>query len=197
MARPRRPAAGRQAGRRHRLREQVLEHAQAAVEPDVVRRAQRPARQRQERAVGAHERKVGLRVAAVDGEDDGALTAAPASAAVTSVRSSSSSARRCSHCPISGCASSALRATRDRRSAPPPRRAARRPRRAATRPSSSGASGALGQRRGAVGADARRHLDDVVVREPGERRRRCARRRRASRRRRWPASATSRVAASL
>ena len=44
--------------------------SQAAVQPEVVRRALRAADERQHRAVGADEREVGLRVAAVDGEHD-------------------------------------------------------------------------------------------------------------------------------
>ena len=47
------------------------------LEPEMVRRGQRPAHVREERAVLAHEREVGLRVAAVDGQDDRSLIALP------------------------------------------------------------------------------------------------------------------------
>ena len=52
------------------LPEEALEHLDAAVDAEVVRRAQRPAHEREDAAVGRDEREVGLRVAAVDGEDD-------------------------------------------------------------------------------------------------------------------------------
>ena len=52
------------------LPEEALEHLDAAVDAEVVRRAQRPAHEREDMAVGRDEREVGLRVAAVDGEDD-------------------------------------------------------------------------------------------------------------------------------
>ena len=54
----------------HRLAEEALEHLDAAVHAEVVRRAQRPAHEREHLAVGRDEREIGLRVAAVDGEDD-------------------------------------------------------------------------------------------------------------------------------
>ena len=58
--------------RRQRLGEQVLEHvAGSRRAPMWCGELSRPARQRQHHAVGAHEREVGLGVAAVDGEDDG------------------------------------------------------------------------------------------------------------------------------
>ena len=136
------------------------------VEPDVVRRAQRPARD----APAARRRRARAR-----GRSSSCRRRRPG----RSERSRSRPASRAEqaveqrldlpHCPTSGCASSALRAVAGRRRPPPPRRAARRRRRAATRPSSSGASGALRQRHGAVRAHARRDLDDVVVGEPGER----------------------------
>src|SRR3954465_10054979 len=54
-----------------RLVEQVLQQRDAAVEPDVVRRAHPAAHEREHRAVVAHQREIGLGVAAVDGEHDG------------------------------------------------------------------------------------------------------------------------------
>src|ERR687888_1238787 len=62
-------AVARAAGVAGRLVEQALEHVERAVEPEVVRRAERPADERKHLAVGADEREVGLRVAAVYGEN--------------------------------------------------------------------------------------------------------------------------------
>ena len=50
------------------LGEQAVQQRHGAVEPDVVRRAERPADEREQRAVRPDEREVGLRVAAVDRE---------------------------------------------------------------------------------------------------------------------------------
>ncbi len=86
--------------------EQLVEHVEGALDAEMVRRAAGAAHEREQLAVLAHEREVGLRVAAVDGEDD---PPAHATASASSSRSSSPSTR--STWPISGCASRALRAT--------------------------------------------------------------------------------------
>ena len=110
------PVVGRQAGLGRSALEQLGEHVQRALEPEVVRRAQRPSFECEERAVGGDEREVGLRRAAVHGEERGAAHTRASLAA----RRSSISSLAMSHWPISGCASSALRA-----SAGSPERAAR------------------------------------------------------------------------
>ena len=82
----------------------------SAEQVDRSRRARcgaaswRPAHEREQRAVVAQQREIGLRVAAVDGEDERAHRQRLAR------RSRSSSSPAISSWPISGCASSALRA---------------------------------------------------------------------------------------
>ena len=64
------PLSPREPGSRGRLVEEALEHLEAAVDAEVVRRAERAAHEREHAAVRADEREMRLRVAAVDGEDD-------------------------------------------------------------------------------------------------------------------------------
>ena len=59
-----------------RLVDEPLEHVHAAVETQVVRRAERPAHVRDQAAVVGEQREIGLRVAAVDREHDHASTSA-------------------------------------------------------------------------------------------------------------------------
>ena len=108
-----RAVAVRDPGVGERLVEQVVDHLQRAVEAEVVRRAEPAADEREHLAVGAHEREVGLRVAAVDREDERCAHAR--SWAKNCGRCSRSAASSCSvssstggTCPTSGCASSAL-----------------------------------------------------------------------------------------
>ena len=89
---------------RERVSEEPAEQRHAAVEPDVMWRAEAAAHERQQPAVLAQQRQVGLGVAAVDGEDH-----APAHRTGSPCRSRSTSSPAISSCPISGCASSALR----------------------------------------------------------------------------------------
>ena len=56
---------------------QVVDHLQRPVEAEVVRRADPPRTSASTLAVAAHEREVGLRVAAVDRQTSGALTRPP------------------------------------------------------------------------------------------------------------------------
>ena len=85
-------------------RVQLLEQLERAVEPEVVRRAAAAADEREHRAVVAHQREVGLRVAAVDGEHE-----PPAHRTGSPASSRSTSSPAISSWPISGWASSALR----------------------------------------------------------------------------------------
>src|SRR5439155_21497917 len=91
---------------RDRAGEEALEDAETAVDAEVVRRAERSADEREQRSVAADQGEVRLRVPTVDGEDD---AHAACSALASSSRSTSSSAS--AYCAISGCASSALRAS--------------------------------------------------------------------------------------
>src|SRR5581483_4265631 len=91
----------RQIGAIAHLVDEAGEDVQAALEAKVVGRALRPAHRADHLAVLTDEDDVRLRVAAVDGEDGPQRTA---SSAIRSSRPSTSSS-----CPISGCASSALR----------------------------------------------------------------------------------------
>ena len=50
--------------------DQTVEHRQAALDAQVVRRALRSSDERQERAICTEQCEVGLRVAAVDSEDE-------------------------------------------------------------------------------------------------------------------------------
>ena len=106
--------AVRQAGLLNRLREQVADDAERAVQAEVVRRALGAADERKHPAVVADEREVGLPVAAVDGEHERAAhrTASRESncgrCARPASRSSSVSRSACGAWPTSGCASSAL-----------------------------------------------------------------------------------------
>ena len=94
-----------------RLVAKPLEQAYGFRQPEVVWRGKRAADVREQRAVAADEREVGLRVAAVDREDDRlAHRAAPASDSASSARRLSSSAPESSSCPISGWVRSAFRA---------------------------------------------------------------------------------------
>ena len=105
---------------RERLVQQPLEKGDRLGEPEVVRRRERPARVGEQRPVLADQRKVGLRVAAVDGDDDRlAHPATPASESGSSASSASSSDPASSSWPISGCARSALRAVTGHACAPP------------------------------------------------------------------------------
>src|SRR5439155_27238763 len=112
--------------------DELLQHGRTAVEAEVVRRAERAARVRDQRPVRLDEREVGLRVAAVDGEDHASTSAA--------IRSSSCSA--IAYWTTSGCASSAFFTSSSSRLSAAV--AARRSYAAVcwTSPSSSGASGA-------------------------------------------------------
>ena len=87
-----------------RVRVQLLEHRDRAVEPDVVGRADAAAHEREHLAVLAQQRQVGLRVAAVDGEHE-----PPAHRTGSPASSRSTSSPAISSWPISGWASSALR----------------------------------------------------------------------------------------
>ena len=90
-------------GRRADLRGERVDHVRARLDADVMRVAQRAAGEAEHRAVLPHESRVGLRAPAVDGEDGLQRTA---SATSRSSRPSTSSTW-----PISGWASSALRAS--------------------------------------------------------------------------------------
>src|SRR5205814_2403308 len=101
-----------QAGLGDRLCEEVAENCEAAVDAEVVRRALWPADEREDLAVGADERQVGLRVAAVDREDE-RLGHAVTSRDSNCGRCSRPAARRlsvssstCGTWPMSGCARS-------------------------------------------------------------------------------------------
>ncbi len=85
--------------------EEAAEHVQRPFDSDVVRGAQRASFQREQAAVRRDEREVRLRRAAVDREQGGSAHTCASLAA----RSSPASSFAVSHCPISGCASSALR----------------------------------------------------------------------------------------
>ena len=65
-----RPVRPLQAGLLDRFVEELLEHAEAAADAEVMRRAEWAAHERAHVAVRGDERQVRLRVAAVDGEDD-------------------------------------------------------------------------------------------------------------------------------
>src|SRR5262245_14326023 len=134
----------RETGLAQRVLEEFVEHVEASVHSQVLRSTARPATKHQRAPVGRDEREVGLRVAAVDREDDAVAHATTSLVA----RSRSSSSPASSSCAISGCASSALRATSGSRVSAA--RAARRSYAATcwTRPRSSGASGDWGRRAG-------------------------------------------------
>ena len=109
---------------------------------------------------------MGLRVAAVDGEHDRRGHTATGLSAAARLSASSS----LSGCwPTNGCASSAFRTSAG--SAVTAARAASRSYAATccVKAEQLGLERALGQRDEAARVDARRHLDDVVVGEPGER----------------------------
>ena len=80
------------------LVDERLQRLDAARETEMMRRAERAARICEQRAVVGDQRRVGLRVAPVDGEDHASTSAAR--------RSSSCSAT--AYCAISGCASNAF-----------------------------------------------------------------------------------------
>ena len=153
--------------RAERLVEQLLEQHDRLLEAEVVRRGLRAADVREQGAVLADERDVGLRVAAVDREEDPvAHRDTPDTCAGSSRRRDSISSPVSASWPISGCASSAFRAvtvsrvTAASRSEPLVRGdvldEAEELRR--ERP--------LRERRRAVRADLGGKLDDVVVRKP-------------------------------
>ena len=98
--------------------DQPGEHGQRALDADVVLRALRAPHEREQRAVDAQQREVGLRVPAVDGEHERTAhrLAPPCAAKRGRCASSAASSRSISssvgpHWPTSGCASSALRAS--------------------------------------------------------------------------------------
>src|SRR5262249_26249181 len=112
---------------------ELPQHLEAPVEPDVMGRAEWAAHKGEHGAVGAHECQIGLGVATVDRDHDVGHETVSASML-------SASASTIAVCPMSGCASSALRAVvRSRITAAS---AASRSYAATcwTRPSSSGAS---------------------------------------------------------
>ena len=121
-----------------RVVEQPLEHGEAAFDAEVMGRAQRTANEREHRAVGADEREVGLRVAAVDGEHDRArssldLRVGTAADARRRLRAGGRRAPRTARAGRSAGASAAPCARLPgRRSWPPARRAARTRRRVAS-----------------------------------------------------------------
>ena len=80
-----------------------LDAVERSFDAVLVRRAARAAHEREEAAFVIGEHEIGLRVAAVDGEQQRAHRTASAT-------SESTSASTISICPISGCASSAFRA---------------------------------------------------------------------------------------
>ena len=164
--------------------------ARQPVEPEVVRRAERPAHEREHRAVLAHEREVGLRVAAVDGEDE----------RLAHRRAAGSGREQRARAAVDELvlADQRMREQRLARDVPGrrvTRRLDREPlvggdvlRRARAAPARAAPAGAA---YAPCRVDARRHLDHVVVGEARERARRCGRRRRGRRRR--PARARRRA----
>jgi hypothetical protein len=82
---------------------ELVDHVGAGLDADVVRMAERAAREAEDGAVLPDESGIGLRAAAVDGEDGLQWTA--------SETSRSSRPSRSSAWPIRGCASSAFRAS--------------------------------------------------------------------------------------
>ena len=147
-------AAAREPRLARGLAEEASSTSRQPVDAEVVRRAERPAHEREHRARRSRTSARSVfelppstaRTVRVRWRSPAPRSAAGAPRPASSRRSTSSA--ESAYWPISGCASSALRATtavagHGRRA----RRAARTRRRAATRPSSSGASGACGQRR--------------------------------------------------
>ena len=143
------------------LVEEVVDHRDAAVEAEVVRRAERPARDGEQGAVSAHERDVGLGVAAVDREHDGHRTVSS-----TARRSSSSSVS--SYCPISGWARSAFFAVTGSRVAGRLGGQALVGGHVLDEPEQLGRERRFGQRLDPGARHPGRDLDDVVCRQPGE-----------------------------
>src|SRR5205823_3421682 len=97
-----------------RLGKEVVENREAAVDAEVVRRALRPADERDDLAVCTDQRQIGLRVAAIDREDERLAHADTSRGsnrgrwARPSFRSFSTSSSTCGIWPISGWASRAL-----------------------------------------------------------------------------------------
>ena len=170
-----RPAPHVEARLLDRLVEEPLQHVEAARRrPRWCGELSGPRTSARAATVGTDEREIGLRVAAVDGEDDRRRHASASlpncgrwRRPAASRLSTSSSSSGC--WPISGCASSALRAIAGRRCRAASRRAARTRPRAARGRAAPGRAAPAEAGRGARAVDSRRKLDDVVVGKAGDR----------------------------